>query len=364
MAQAELSDIPNRIAVVLFNLGGPDSLDAVEPFLFNLFNDPAIIAAPSFVRFPLAKFIARRRAPLARDIYREIGGKSPLLEQTEDQAQALAEALDGMASRSSTKPEFRAFTVMRYWHPRARAVIEDVKEYEPDQIVLLPLYPQFSTTTSLSSINEWKAEAVRAGLRIPTTSICCYPRRPELASAQAGLIQETIGGIEGPLKILFSAHGLPEKVIEGGDPYQRQVEETVEEILAEMSGRPFSHVVCYQSRVGPLKWIGPSTEDEIVKAAKDGVHIVIVPVAFVSEHSETLVELDIEYRKLADDAGAPGYSRVPALHVRPAFINGLAEIVRDAVEKRQEGPFYRGDNSCQCGQDFLKCPAWKGGQGG
>jgi ferrochelatase len=315
-----------RLAVVLFNLGGPDSPDAVRPFLFNLFNDKAIFRLPQPFRSALAAFVAKRRAPIATEIYRHIGGRSPILPNTEIQATALHAALGG-------GPNVRIFIAMRYWHPFTAQTVADVQAWNPDKVVLLPLYPQFSTTTTASSLEVWHKTARAMGFMAPSPAICCYPTDPGFIASLARLIGPALNQAEqyGRPRLLLSAHGLPEKVVKGGDPYQAQCEQTAQ-ALAELLGRPdIEQVVCYQSRVGPLKWIGPSTDSEIHRAGRDKVPLVVVPIAFVSEHSETLVELDIEYRKLADESGVPCYVRVPTVDADPAFIGGLAALVRQAA---------------------------------
>jgi len=315
----------SKTAVVLFNLGGPDSPAAVAPFLFNLFSDPAILGLPNPLRWLIAKLIARRRAPVARAIYAKIGGASPILGLTREQAAALAVELN----KSGV---YRAFVAMRYWHPRAVAIVAEVKAWRPDRVVLLPLYPQYSTTTSGSSLAEWRAMAKAAGLRAPTATICCYPSAPGWIAAQAELVAKGLAeaAAHGRPRILFSAHGLPKKVIAKGDPYQWQVERSAAATAKALARPDLDWVVCYQSRVGPLEWIGPSTEAEIDRAGRDGVPLVVVPIAFVSEHSETLVELDIEYAHRAKLAGVPHYARVPAVATEPAFIAALAALVRGA----------------------------------
>ncbi|HJQ60931.1 MAG TPA: ferrochelatase [Vineibacter sp.] len=319
----------SRIAVVLFNLGGPDSPEAVEPFLRNLFGDPAILRVPAFVRRFLGPIIARRRAPTARAIYDKIGGRSPILPQTEAQASALDAAL----ARRDAAHVFHSFIAMRYWHPFSAATASSVKSYAPDRIVLLPLYPQLSTTTSDSSIGDWHAAARRAGLAAPTQAVCCYPIQAGFIAAAASLIRPHYesAAAKGPTRLLFSAHGLPEKVVRAGDPYQWQVERTAQAIVERLAIPDLDWRVCYQSRVGPLKWIGPSTESEIERAGGNGRAVVLFPVAFVSEHSETLVELDIEYRELAHAAGVPDYRRVATVGVEAAFIDGLADLVLRVV---------------------------------
>lgn len=310
-----------KVAVVLFNLGGPDSPEAVKPFLRNLFSDPAILRVPALLRGPLAWLISSRRAPTAQKIYAQIGGASPILGQTEAQARALEDAL-------GAEHQVRAFVCMRYWHPMTDVVVQQVRAYAPERIVLLPLYPQYSTATTQSSLDAWKSEARRLGGT--TSTVLSYPVDPGFIAASVDLVQQSLAAVGAkPHRLLFSAHGLPEKIIKAGDPYQSQVERTAAAIVAGLG--PIDSAVCYQSRVGPLKWIGPSTEAEIQRAGRDGKAIVLYPLSFVSEHSETLVELDIEYRHLADKSGVPAYHRVPTVGTHPAFIRGLADLVRGAL---------------------------------
>ena len=246
-------------AVILFNLGGPDRLASVEPFLFNLFNDPAIISIPSIFRYPLAKFISKKRALIAKNIYKEIGNKSPILELTQNQAKSLENNL-------LKKGDYKCFVVMRCWHPRASNVIKKVREYNPEEIVLLPLYPQFSASTSGSSINEWNDLCRKENYKVKTKTICCYPTENNFIVSHIFLIKKTLETVKNNnFKLIFSAHGLPESKIKKGDPYQWQVEETVKEIMSKLKNENLNHVISYQSRVGPMKWIGPSTDEEIIK---------------------------------------------------------------------------------------------------
>lgn len=314
-----------RLAIVLFNLGGPDSPEAVEPFLTNLFSDPAILSVPGFIRKPLARFIARRRAPVAREIYARIGGRSPIVEETEAQARALEAALG--------EHETRAFIAMRCWKPFSDEAARAVAAWAPDHVMLLPLYPQFSTTTTRSSLQDWRRAAREAGVSAKTTTICCYPDLPGFIDAEAALVRETMAKARRGLayRLLLSAHGLPKRVIARGDPYQWQVEKTATAIVERLGIVDWT--VCYQSRVGPLEWIGPATDAEIRRAGAEGKGVIIAPIAFVCEHSETLVELDIEYAKLACETGVPDYLRVPAVGVRREFIGGLADLVRQALDK-------------------------------
>ena len=331
-------------AVILFNLGGPDKLESVEPFLFNLFNDPAIISIPSIFRYPLAKFISKKRSPIATNIYKEIGNKSPILELTQDQAKSLENNL-------SKKDDYKCFVVMRCWHPRAYDVIKKVREYNPEEIILLPLYPQFSASTSGSSINEWNDLCKKENYQVKTKTICCYPTESNFIASHVSLIKKTLQHVENNnFKLIFSAHGLPENKIKKGDPYQWQVEQTVKEIMSKLKTENLDHAISYQSRVGPMKWIGPSTDSEIIKYSKEKKGVVIVPVAFVSDHSETLVELDIEYKKLAEKNGCSFYKRVPALGIEEYFIKGLAELV---LRSQTRGDFV---SSIMCPNKFVKCP--------
>lgn len=341
-----------RIAVVLFNLGGPDTQEAVQPFLFNLFNDPAIIGAPALIRWFIAKLIAKRRAPIAREIYGKLGGGSPLLPLTQEQARALESVIADIG-------DVRVFVAMRYWHPRADVVAQDVIAWQPDEIVLLPLYPQFSTATTASSLDEWQRVADEASLNVPTRSFCCYPVQNAFVEALVDVTEPMISAARGfgEPRVLFSAHGLPKRTVARGDPYQWQVEATADAVakaLADRLATKLDWVVCYQSRVGPLEWIGPSTEDEIIRGGADGVPIVIVPIAFVSEHSETLVELDIEYRQLAQEQGVSAYYRVPALATNEYFIRGLGALVRAALE-HPGGSIVSESKERLCPSKFVRC---------
>ena len=334
-------------AVILFNLGGPDKLESVEPFLFNLFNDPAIISIPSIFRYPLAKFISKKRAPIAKNIYKEIENKSPILELTQDQAKSLENNL-------SKEGDYKCFVVMRYWHPRASDVIKKVREYDPEEIILLPLYPQYSASTSGSSTKEWSDLCKKENYYVKTKTICCYPTENNFIASHISLMTKVLKAIEdNNFKLIFSAHGLPKSKIKKGDPYQWQVEETVKKIMSNLENKNLNYVISYQSRAGPLEWIGPSTNEVIIKYSKEKRGIVIVPIAFVSEHSETLVELDIEYKKLAEKNGCSFYKRVPALGIEKNFIKGLAELV---LKQETRGNFV---SPLMCPNKYVKCPCLK-----
>ncbi len=327
-----------KVAIVLFNLGGPDSLDAIEPFLRNLFTDPAIIRAPAMVRRPLGRWIAERRAPVAREIYAKIGGRSPILEETEAQGRALESVL------RRQEVDARTFVAMRCWRPFSADAAKAMAAWNPEKIVLLPLYPQFSTTTTGSSLRDWDGAAARAGLASPDAVICCYPDEPGFIAAETALVRAALAQRRNGVayRILFSAHGLPKSVIARGDPYQKQVEQTASAIARAFGSEAVDWRVCYQSRVGPLAWIEPATDAEIRRAGTERKGVIVVPIAFVSEHSETLVELDIEYAALARGSGVPDYIRVPAVGTRSEFIEGLARLVVDALkeDKNSRRPDY------------------------
>lgn len=318
-----------RVGVVLFNLGGPDTLDAVEPFLKNLFSDKAIIRAPAIIRWPLARFIARRRRDYAKSIYASIGGGSPIVPETTAQAVALDKALADAGIESKT------FIAMRYWNPRASEAAEAMAAWKPDRIALIPLYPQFSTTTTKSSLDDWDAAAAKIGLTAPSASVCCYPTSKGFVEAYADLLTQALKTVPAGAKhrILYSAHGLPERIVLAGDPYALQVEAAAKAISAAAGVEDMDQLVTYQSRVGPLKWIGPDTDTAITETSKEGIVPVVLPLAFVSEHSETLYELDQVYRDAALEAGAPAYVRVPAVGTHPAFIEGLADLVRQTLTR-------------------------------
>ncbi|MGQ2991364.1 MAG: ferrochelatase [Brevundimonas sp.] len=339
-----------RVAVVLFNLGGPDDAASVKPFLFNLFNDPAIIGLPAPFRGWLARLISSRREASAQANYAMMdhGGGSPLLPETRKQAEALRERV----AAALPGDDIRVFIAMRYWSPMTDRTAADVAAFAPDDLVLLPLYPQFSTTTTQSSLKAW-AEAYR-GPGVSRT-ICCYPAAEGWIEAQVAAIRSKLAEAgDAPVRLLFSAHGIPEKLIaQKGDPYQEQVEATVAAVMARLAagGVRVDHALCYQSRVGPLKWLGPSTPEAIQTAADDGVGVVITPIAFVSEHIETLVELDIEYAELAHAAGVSPYLRAPAVGVDAAFIEGLAEATVKALGRTGTAPDGPG-----CGRAWGACP--------
>ena len=336
-----------RIAVVLFNLGGPDDQASVKPFLFNLFNDPAIIGLPNPFRTLLARLISSRREASAQANYALMGGGSPLLPETRRQADALEEALGGLLPGA----DVRAFIAMRYWSPLTEQTAAEVVAFAPDEIVLLPLYPQFSTTTTESSLKRWAEVYTGPGV---SRTVCCYPEAPGWIEAQAdGVTAKLAEAGDRPVRVLFSAHGIPESLIaKKGDPYQEQIESTCAAIAAHAGLTDWS--ICYQSRVGPMKWLGPSTPEAIAQAGRDGVGVVVAPVAFVSEHIETLVELDIEYAELAHAQGVAPYLRAPAVGLAAPFIGALADATVEALGRTGAAPFGLG-----CRGDWKACPCQK-----
>jgi protoporphyrin/coproporphyrin ferrochelatase len=323
-------------AVVVFNLGGPDEPEAIQPFLFNLFSDPAIISIPNPLRWAIAKIISSRRAPVAKEIYAKIGGRSPIVPETERQAEALRVNLDA----KDYAWQHKVFISMRYWHPMANETAQNVAAFEPDEIVLLPLYPQYSITTTATGFDAWDKAAEKNQLSIPTRRITSYPDEPGWVQAQVNLISAALDKVlendnNQDLRILFSAHGLPKKTVAKGDPYPEHVKIGVRAVMALLGDERADWQICYQSRVGPLEWIGPSLDEALEKAVVDNVGVLIVPIAFVSEHSETLVELDMEYRQIAADLGIKTYHRVPVVGIESSFINGLTDLVLSAAAEEK-----------------------------
>ncbi len=348
--------LQRKIAIVLFNLGGPDKMESVKPFLLNLFRDPAILRVPPFVRPFLARLIAGLRVKAASENYAILGGKSPLLELTEQQARALEGCVPGA----------RCFIAMRYWHPFSEEAARAVREWDPDEIVLLPLYPHFSTTTTGSSLTAWREAAARVDLAKPTTTLCCYHSDSAYLAATTAIVRRSYEEARAKLlagsrlRVLFSAHGLPEVIIKNGDPYQFQVERTVAGVVRMLGIDDLDWAVCYQSRATPQKWIGPSTEEEIERAVHDKAAVLVVPIAFVSEHSETLVELDVEYRELAEKAGIIGYFRAPTQNSDPAFIDALGTLVEAALGRGPGLCSFVGSRTCP--RPNADCPHARAGE--
>jgi ferrochelatase len=344
-----------RVAIVLFNLGGPDALASVRPFLINLFTDPAILRVPFFVRPFLSRLIAWLRVKPATENYRLMGGRSPLLELTQAQARALEAALPEM--------DARCFIAMRYWHPFSEAAAREVRDWGADEVVLLPLYPHYSTTTTGSSLTAWRDAASRVGLARPTRTLCCYPLDGGFVQATAAITatayenavsKQAISHPGTPLRVLFSAHGLPQVIVDQGDPYRFQIEATAEAVAAAIGSVALDWRVCFQSRATPQKWLEPSIEQELRQAAADGVGVLVVPIAFVSEHSETLVELDIEYGEMAHELGILGYYRAPAQNTDPGFIGALAGLIRGRLAQKLGTCSHAGGRICP--DQYADCP--------
>jgi len=311
-----------KYAVVLFNLGGPDSLKAVEPFLNNLFQDPDIFKIP-FGQKLFAKMISSRRAPKIVEEYKLIGGKSPINEWTEKQRSLLERLL------AETHPGTEVFTAMRYWHPLTEAVVKKVSRHDYDKIILLPLYPHYSVTTTGSSFNEWKRHYTDDLSKL--VFISEYYTHPSYIAAINNRIDEGINRfpeeVRKDVHLVFSAHGTPVSLVKKGDPYSRHIKASV---AAVIKGRNDSrgHSLCYQSKVGPVTWLEPSTSDMIKTLSADGKkNLLVIPISFVSDHVETLFELNIEYRHVAESAGIENYIVMEGLNDTPLFINALSELV-------------------------------------
>ncbi|MDZ8257928.1 ferrochelatase [Nostoc sp. ChiQUE01b] len=320
-----------RVGVLLLNLGGPDKLEDVGPFLYNLFSDPEIIRLPfRWLQKPLAWFIATRRTRTSQENYKQIGGGSPLRRITEAQGEALKEQLNFLGQ------EVNIYVGMRYWHPYTEEAIAQITQDKVEHLVILPLYPQFSISTSGSSFRLldklWQENPKLQP--IDYTVIPSWYKQPDYLQAMAQLIAQELEQFPNPddVHIFFSAHGVPKSYVEeAGDPYQAEIEECTALIMQTLN-RPNAHTLAYQSRVGPVEWLQPYTEDALKELGAQGVKdLVVVPISFVSEHIETLQEIDIEYREVAEESGIHNFRRVPAPNTHPVFINALAELVIDAL---------------------------------
>lgn len=321
-----------RVGVLLLNLGGPDKLDDVGPFLFNLFSDPEIIRLPfPWLQKPLAWFIASRRTKTSQENYKQIGGGSPLRQITEAQGEALKQELQALGE------DAQIYVGMRYWHPYTEEAIASLTRDKLEKLVILPLYPQFSISTSGSSFRLleqlWKTDPKLQ--KIEYTVIPSWYKQPGYLKAMAELIAQELDQLPNPSQahIFFSAHGVPKSYVEeAGDPYQQEIEECTELIMRTLN-RPNAYTLAYQSRVGPVEWLQPYTEDAIKDLGSKGVEtLVVVPISFVSEHIETLQEIDIEYRELAEESGIHNFRRVPALNTHPTFVRALADLVVNALK--------------------------------
>jgi ferrochelatase len=325
-----------RVGVVLLNLGGPERIQDVGPFLYNLFADPEIIRLPNpALQKPLAWLISTLRSGKSREAYRSIGGGSPLRRITDHQARDLQSELRRRGVEATT------YVAMRYWHPFTESAVADMKADGIDEVVVLPLYPHFSISTSGSSFRELQRlrQADPAFARLPIRCIRCYYDHPGYVDAMAALIEKQIRACPDPARahVFFSAHGVPKSYVEeAGDPYQQEIEDCaslVMDRLAERLGHRNPFTLAYQSRVGPVEWLKPYTDEALHTLGEEGVQdLVVVPISFVSEHIETLEEIDIEYREIATEAGIGNFRRVPALDTDPTFISGLADLVLQSLE--------------------------------
>jgi ferrochelatase len=316
-----------RIGVVLFQLGGPDSLEAVQPFLYNLFCDPDIIDLPLAFLFRkrLAKYISTKRAPKVQGLYKRIGSKSPILKLTNRQARALERELNKTVNA-------KVYVAMRYWHPMTEAVIEQVYKDGIEKLVMLPLYPHFSKTTTGSSMNEWNRVLASQNLNsIPTSLVEHYYDHPLYVQAIVHNINRALKrvkpGERQNVHLVFSAHGTPLKLVKDGDPYSHHIRKTYDAVVAE--GRfGLEHHLCFQSKVGPQKWLEPSLDQTIERLAREKVsHMLVIPIAFVSDHIETLSEINLEGKEEAKELGVKYFDIMPALHTSPLFIKALADVV-------------------------------------
>lgn len=314
-------------AVVLMNLGGPDKLEDVEPFLFNLFNDRDMIQLPLgwLWQKQFARMVSKKRAPESRENYAKLGGRSPILEWTQKQALAIEAALG---------PGYKCYIAMRSWHPFTEEAVDQLLADGATEVVALPLYPQRSRTTSYSSVAELRRVLARKAPQLPLKEVCCWPAVPGLLDAWAHEVRKTLDGIAPERRekahVLFSAHGLPQSVVDKGDPYLAHVQATCRGVMERLpAGTPWT--LAFQSRATRVKWLEPATEHELDRLAKAGVKdVVVVPIAFVTEHVETLFELDMLLKDPAIEAGIEGYHRVHAPALAPELIGELAGLVRGA----------------------------------
>jgi protoporphyrin/coproporphyrin ferrochelatase len=323
-----------RVGVLLLNLGGPDEIEDVRPFLFNLFSDPEIIRLPSpLLQKPLAWLISTLRAKKSQENYLQIGGGSPLRKITEAQGKALQEKL------STIGQDAKVYIGMRYWHPFTEEAVDTLKADGVDDLVILPLYPQFSISTSGSSFRVleemWKLDPELQKIRY--TLIPSWYDNPKYLKAMVESIERELADFAEPdrVHIFFSAHGVPQSYVdEAGDPYQHEIEECTKAIVKTLN-RPNEYTLAYQSRVGPVEWLKPYTEEALEELGEKGIKdLLVIPISFVSEHIETLQEIDIEYRELAEESGIDNFRRVPALDTHPVFIEALADLVKDSLDSQ------------------------------
>lgn len=314
-----------KVAVILFNQGEPDCLDAVKPYIFNKFYDPALLTVANPFRWMMAKSIAHQSAPKARNIFRKSRDKPLLMNDIQNKQIKLDAYLSELSN-----DEFKCFSFMRYWKPFAKEILDEVKEFLPDEIILVPLYPQYSITTTGSALIEWNRQVKKKKIEIPFRVIKDYPENDFFIDSIVDLINEKLKSIKlNDYRLLFSAHGIPKRTIESGDPFQSQVEKTTVAIQKKLHKLELDIVTCYQRLIGPLEQQGPLIEDEIERAGSDNKNIIIVPISFISECSETLVELDIKYKEVAEKEGIKDYIRINTVQDNDQFILGLANLIME-----------------------------------
>ncbi|MBL6664438.1 MAG: ferrochelatase [Rickettsiales bacterium] len=351
-----------KTAVILFNIGGPDSLESIKPFVFNSLNNKATIPLPWPLRPLLTKRIATKREKASKEVYSNLGTKSPLLDITLNQADALEKELSFIGN-------FKVFIIMRYWKPLAAETIPKVIAYDPDQIILLPLYPQFSSATTDSSIKDFiktlKKHTISLKESVKTKIVCCYPTEEDFIKSHSIIINKSLSkyykGNIADFRFLFFAHGLPQKLINKGDPYSFQVGQTTQNVvnnltkLLKVKQEEIDFQICYQSKVAPLKWTAPSLDQEIKRVAIDNKIPVIIPITFVCDHLETLVELDIEYQAMAKKLGIKKYIRVPAFNASGHFINSLVAICKK-IDKNNNHTIFSGSKPARiCPKKMKLC---------
>jgi protoporphyrin/coproporphyrin ferrochelatase len=324
-----------KTGVLLFNLGGPENLDEVRPFLYNLFSDPEIIRIKSdLLRRVLAHVIATTRQGKSRDLYRQIGGGSPLRGITEAQAGALSAMLNERGLDANV------YVGMRCWKPTIDEAVERILKDQISQLVLLPLFPQYSVTTTGSCLKHFQRLDQKLGIssRTQILEIRSWFDEPLYVESMASLIRKTAGEFSDRerkgIHLLYSAHSIPARYINEGDPYHEQTKQSVAVINARL-GNAYPHSLAFQSKVGPVKWLGPSTQDVLMELGKKGIAaVLVVPISFVSDHIETLQEIDIAYREVAVKSGIREFRRVPSLNLDPGFIDALANLVMKNVNRK------------------------------
>jgi ferrochelatase len=335
-----------KIAVIIYNLGGPNSLEDVKDYLFNLFYD--VIILPNPFRWLLSKFISIRRENKAKGIYSNLGGKSPLLEETIAQGSVLQKSLN------EEENQYKVFVAMQCWKPFFSDIYKEVKDFDPDKIITIPLYPQFSSVTTGKSIE--KINEVFSNYKDKIKNICCYFDDQKFIDSHIELIRKTIAenfekGED--YRILFSAHGLPQILVNRGDPYQYQIENMVKILVKNLNIENLDWKITYQSRVGSIKWLEPDTEAEIKNCGSVKKNLVIVPISFVSEHVETLVELDIEYKEIADHYNIK-FARVETLRVNEKYIESLKDIIKRNIDDKNLSTT-SSDGIRKCPNNFKLC---------